>query len=370
MDALMLLLALLVLALVQSFLVKHFALKRLTYQRRFSRTSAYEGETVELVEVIKSLKLLPVPWLRAESRLSPHLRFQSDTENHITENRYHKSVFSLRPYCQITRRHAVLLQKRGFYEAGKVAVTAGDLLGASSPALTVDTGAAIEVYPRLLDPNQLPSPASKWFGELLVKRWILPDPIWTGGIRPYAAGDPLQDIHWPATARTGALQVKVHDPTSDARLMVIVNAQMSEHQWADLMEYEQQTVEHMISMAATLCADALAKGLEAGFAMNIPLDKGAEPAISLPARHAGREEELLSVMAHLTVLKTHTFVSLLEKLAAYTGMDMLILSVYDSELIQLRLNALKLRGNSIQFCLIDKHAAGGHRGKEGDAHGQ
>jgi len=282
---------------------------------------------------------------------------ESDTGDHITENRYHKSVFSLKPYCQITRRHTVTLLRRGYYEAGNVSITAGDLWGASSAALTVDTGAAIQVYPRLLDPNQLPSPASKWFGEMLVKRWILPDPIWTGGIRPYAAGDPMQDIHWPATARIGALQVKVHDPSSDAKLLVVINAQMSELQWADLMEYEQQTVEHMISMAATLCLDALAKGLDAGFAANIPLDKGLEPAILLPTRYAGREDEILSAMAHMTVQKTHTFLSLLDKLAAYTGLDMLILSMYDSELIELRLNAIRQRGNSVQFLLIDKQTA-------------
>ncbi len=366
MNALMLLLVLAALALVQGFMVKHFALKRLAYQRSFSRRNAYEGEAVEMVEIIKSPKLLPIPFLRAESRISPHLKFQSDTGDHITENRYHKSIFSLKPYCQITRRHTVTLMHRGYYEAGNVSITAGDLWGASSAGLTMNTGAAIEVYPRLLDLSQLPSPATKWFGDMLVKRWILPDPIWTGGIRPYAAGDPLQDIHWPATARIGALQVKVHDPSSDAKLLVVINAQMSELQWADLMEYEQQTVEHMISMAATLCLDALAKGLDAGFAANIPLDKGSEPAILPPARYAGREEELLSAMAHMTVQKTHTFLSLLDKLAAYSGMDILILSVYDSELIELRINAIRQRGNSVQFCLIDKQSARSP-GQEGGA---
>ena len=358
MDALMLLITLAALALAQSFLVKHFALKKLTYQRIFSRCSAFEGEAVEMVEIIKSPKLLPIPLLRAESRLSPHLKFQSDTDEYITENRYHKSVFSIKPYCQITRRHMISLMHRGYFEAGIVSITAEDLFGTASAALTIHTGAAISVYPRLLDPNNLPSFASKWFGDMLVKRWILPDPIWTGGIRPYAAGDSLQDIHWPLSARAGTLQVKVHDPTSDSKLLVVINAQMSEHQWGDLMEYEQQTVEYMISLAATLCLNALENGLEAGFAANIPLDKGSEPAILPPARYAGREEELLSAMAHLTVQKTHTFLSLLEKLAAYTGMDMLILSAYESELINLRISALRQRGNSVQFCLIDKQVVG------------
>ena len=357
MDALMLLVSIALLAYLQSLLVRHFGMRKLAYKRCFSRHSAHEGDTVEMVEVIRNQKILPVPFLRAESRLSPSLAFQSDTEDHITENRYHKSVFSLRPYCQITRRHTVQLKKRGYYPSGTISITAGDLMGIASPTLQVESGAAIQVYPRLLDPDHMPSPASKWLGDMLVKRWILPDPAWTGGIRPYAQGDPMQSIHWPATARAGALQVKVHDPTSDAKLMVVINAQMSEHQWADLMEYEQQTAEHMISMAATVCIDALQNGLEAGFAINTPMDKGSDATIYPPARYAGREDELLSAMAHLTLQRTQTFPSLLEKLATYNGMDILILSVYDSELVRQRMEALRLRGNSVTLQLIDKAAA-------------
>lgn len=357
MNAVMLLVALSTLLIAQGLVMRRFALKRITYERRFSRLAAYEGEEVEMVEVIRNRKLLPVPWLRAESRISPNLRFKTDIETHITGDQYHKSVFYLKPYSQITRRHTVLLKKRGYYQAGAVAITAGDLMGIASPVMQADTGAAIEVYPGLLNMEELSLPSSRWQGDLLVKRWIVSDPVWVSGIRPYAAGDDPSNIHWPATARLNTLQVKVHDQTADVKLLVVINAQMSEHQWADLMEYEQQTVEHMISLAATLCVDMLNHGMEAGFAANIPLDKGAEPAILPPARHSLRETEILSAMAHLTAAKTHTFLSLLDRLAAFTGMDMLLLSVYDSELIQLKINTLRLRGNTVTLQLIEKQAS-------------
>ncbi len=356
MNAVMLLVALSTLLIAQGLVMRRFALKRITYERRFSRLAAYEGEEVEMVEVIRNRKLLPVPWLRAESRISPNLRFKTDIETHITGDQYHKSVFYLKPYSQITRRHTVLLKKRGYYQAGAVAITAGDLMGIASPVMQADTGAAIEVYPGLMNMEELSLPSSRWQGDLLVKRWIVSDPVWVSGIRPYAAGDDPSNIHWPATARLNTLQVKVHDQTADVKLLVVINAQMSEHQWADLMEYEQQTVEHMISLAATLCVDMLNHGMEAGFAANIPLDKGAEPAILPPARHSLRETEILSAMAHLTAAKTHTFLSLLDRLAAFTGMDMLLLSVYDSELIQLKINTLRLRGNTVTLQLIEKQA--------------
>ncbi len=358
MNGLMLLAVLVVLMLVQSSLTYRFALKRLTYERRFDRSAATEGEEAELIEVIRNRKLLPVPYIRAESRLSPQLRFRQDGETQITGERYHKSVFYLRPYCQITRQHTVTLSKRGCYRAGTVALTAGDLLGMSSPTAQLETGAAIEVYPRVLMPEEADLPSLRWQGDLLVKRWIVNDPVWVCGIRPYAPGDDIKDIHWKATARMGALQVKAHDQTADPKLMVVFNAQMSQNQWADLMEYEQQVVERMISLTAGLCLKALCGGVEAGFAANIPLDKGDEPAILPPARGSTRETELLSAMAHLTVQKTRTFLSLLDRLAMFTGMDMLLFSVYDSELIQARIQTLRLMGNTVTLKLISRDGMG------------
>ena len=67
------------------------------------------------------------------------------------------------------------------------------------PRIQADTGAAIEVYPRLLSPGTLPFPSSRWQGDLLVKRWILPDPVWVGGVRPYTAGDERKDIEGQMT---------------------------------------------------------------------------------------------------------------------------------------------------------------------------
>ena len=81
---------------------------------------------------------------------------------------------------------------------------AGDLFGLNTlPRMQADTGAAIEVYPRLLSPGEIPLPSTRWQGDLLVKRWIIPDPIWVNGVRPYTTGDERKDIHWRATARTG-----------------------------------------------------------------------------------------------------------------------------------------------------------------------
>ncbi|HPF86451.1 MAG TPA: DUF58 domain-containing protein [Candidatus Limiplasma sp.] len=345
------------LVLLQGWIVGKTGLRKLTYERRFSAADGYEGDQVQMIEVIRNRKLLPVPMVKAESHISPHLQFHSDKEVHISGKRYHKSVFYLKPFQQITRTHEVRLLKRGYYNAGSVSVQASDLFGLHMPRMQVDTGAAIEVYPRLLSPDEIPLPSTRWQGDLLVKRWIIPDPIWVSGIRPYTSGDDPGDIHWRATARTGVLQVKVHEKTADPKALIIINAQMTENQWGDLMEYEQQVVEYMISATATLCITSLRQGVEAGFAINVPVDEEEGFTLLAPSRSSTREGEILSTMAHLTLKRTQTILKVLDDLRTLTGMDMLLLSVYDSELIEQRLDALRASGNTVSLQLIDRIGA-------------
>ncbi len=346
--------------LVQALLVGLFGMKGVSYERRFSRTRVYEGERVELVEVIRNRKLLPVPWIRVESRISPNLRFgrggQSE-EREISADQYHKSVFFLGPYSQITRRHEVTCLRRGHYEAGSVAMTSGDLVAMWMNTKQLNLSCALDVYPRLLDESELDTPSTRWQGELAVKRWIMPDPFLVSGIRDYRPGDPMRDVHWRASARTGTLQVKTRDYTADPRMLVVLNVQNSEEQWGDLMDYEQEGIEQGVRIAATLCQRALNAGVEAGFATNACMigEKGTGKTILIPSRRSNDQMEvLLTAMARMEIHREITFPTLLESLCDLQGEDILILSTYDSEQIQARVDMLRQAGNSVTMMMLER----------------
>lgn len=353
---------------LQGVLCILFGMVGITYDRRFSRPSAFEGERIELVEVIGNRKILPVPWIRVESRMSPALRFgrggQSE-EREINADRYHKSVFYLGPFSRITRRHDVTCLSRGHYEVGSVALTTGDLMAAWIKTRQMTLSCALDVYPRLLSDEELDTPSTRWQGELAVRRWIMPDPFLVSGIREYRPGDPLRDVHWGATARTGTLQVKTRDFTADPRMLVVLNVQASEEQWGDLMDYEQAGVEQGIRIAATLCRRALDAGVEAGFATNACLigEKGTGKTILIPAeRGAGQMQQLLTAMARMEIHREMTFPTFLESLTSLQNADILILSLYDSEAIRLRMDMLRSAGNSVTFMRLER----GKRGHEED----
>lgn len=343
------------LAVLQAALIVLFGMRGFSYRRQFSKAEAGAGEKIAFIEVIGNRSPLFLPWVRVEARVPPEFTFHTREEVEIRSENYHKSVFTLTPFSQVTRRHQITLNKRGHYRLEQVSMTAGDLLGMRLISRDLSAPAELYVYPRLVG-DGLPLPSTRAQGDVSVRRWIQPDPFLVNGIRGYRAGDPLRDIHWPATARTGELQVKTHDFTADPRLMVLINAQKTADQWGDLMDYEQERIEYAISLAATLCLQALAQGSEAGFAANIPLDEAAEGACLTPQRGPGREQELLRAFACLRIRRVCSFPTFLEQLPRMSGVDYVILSCYDDPVIRRRMEEMRALGNTVTLHVLPGEA--------------
>lgn len=348
-------------------LLRRVGMKGLSCRRSFSVRTAFEGSEAELVEVVSNDRPLLVPWLRLESRVSPYVRFGRQENLDVAGEMYHRSLFSLMPYQRITRRHRVRLLRRGVYDVGNATLTVGDVVSQMQFAAEQQMSAPIIVYPRLLDDSALPEPLTRLVGEMTVERQLQRDPFLVRGIRPYMMGDPVRDIHWPATARMGEAQVRVHDFTCQARLLVLLNSQTREDQWDDLMDYEQDVIEQEIRTAATLCIKFLRAGLTAGFACNMPLDdpQSRENTCIAPMGGVEQQERLLEAFARLRIRRTRSFNTFLEELPAQItmeGLDLIVLSPYDSEELRARLAALTGQGASVRLEVLEAKEAMAHAG--------
>ncbi len=353
-----------ILVALQGVLFSIFDLKKLRYERRFSRDTAHEGQRVELIEIIRNEKLLPVPWLRAESRMPPELGFgaqPADAMHEVKGGLYHRSLFFLSPMCAITRHHAVDLKRRGVYRAGSVALTAGDLFALVKKEKQLELDCGIVVYPALLSDDQLPDPAHRWLGEAVVRRWIMPDPFLVNGIRDYRAGDPMRDVHWKATAATGELRVKQHDYTADPRALVLLNVQVSPYQWSDVPPQNIEDMEQALRIAASLCVRALRFGMNAGFGTNACMQgqEGKGEYVYVPSQAGSAlADRLLDTMARVALHRELTFPTFLGELKDVSGEDILILSFYEDEEMSAAVQVLKNQGNSVSVLRLK----GGTRG--------
>ena len=345
--------ALLILCLFWGITIRR-GTKRLTCSRSFSSIHFFEGEQGELIEVVRNDGPYVIPWLRVESRISPFIRLGKQENLHNSDETYYFSCFTLFPYQQIRRRHRVTFLRRGFYNLGNAYLSTGDILGISRFGKEQQLETPILVFPRILEPEELPLPVSQMMGEMIRRNQLLKDPFLIRGIRDYQNGDPVRDIHWAATARTGTLQVRVNDSTVKTKLLVVLNVQHDDNQWSNLIqEKHAQPIEDGIRLAASLCVHTLRAGLSAGFATNMPLDSGKNSVIELPAEGTVQEDVLLDSFARLRVHCAQKFVSLLDSLSVYTDLDILILSQYDSESIREGMEKLKAAGNRVSFYEIE-----------------
>lgn len=329
-------------------------LRNLHCTRAFSRPAYFVGEESELVEVVRNDSPAVIPMLRVESRISPHIRLGRQDNLHVSGEKYYCSQFALLPYQQIRRRHRVRFLHRGSFNLGSASLTALDIVGLSEFHRVQEADVPVLVYPPLIEDAEIPTPMSTQLREITRQPQLLQDPFLVRGLRTYQPGDPVRDIHWAATARMGDVQVRIHDYCVQTKLLVVLNVQTLDFQWSDqLSEREESLIEYGISLAATACVKGLREGLAVGFAANMTVDREKESVLMLPAEGNGREEELLTTLARLKILRTENFPVLLNDLAAYTGLDMLILSAYDSERIQEALEQLRRSGNQVTFQLLE-----------------
>ncbi|WP_054940454.1 DUF58 domain-containing protein [Paenibacillus ihuae] len=341
----------LLLLLLVSVIYQRYALKRVSYTRYFSAAAAYEGEQIEMIEEIVNRKLLPLPWLRLESSFARGLKFGRQenlgvSSGEIYQN--HISMFYMRPYRKIKRRHVVRCEQRGLFRLESVTMTSGDLFGMSRHSKTFPLQLELLVYPGITNFYELPLPVHSWLGELPVKRWIVEDPFLIAGTREYSPGDSLGAMNWKATARTGIMQVHQKDHTADSRLILCLNVEISDSMWRNITDAAR--IELGIRYTAMVADYAIGHGLETGLLCNGRLEGGGErnPVTSGPM---GSLEEVLGLLARLQLDWTIPMSRLLEHEAESCpeGNDYLIITCHRGQELQQVAEELRLLGNGVAW---------------------
>lgn len=349
-----------IIAILVAWVYDRWALSGVQYDRYFTKRAVFENDPLEMVEVISNAKLLPLPWLRLESSMAAGIQFGRQQNLDVYSGdiyQNHISLFYLRPFRRITRRHQVSCPRRGLYKLESATLTAGDPLGLTTKVQKFDLNLELLIYPRPMALDELPLPNHSWLGEIAVRRWVVEDPFLTSGVREYRPGDPMKNVNWKATARTGTLQVQQRDYTADHRLVICLNMESSESMWRAVLEPER--IERGIRFAASVAGYALQNGIETGLMCNGSLADGPkEPIVIPPSAETGQLERLLDAMARMVLDRSVSMPTLLEEAvkAGTTNTDFLIISCHQGEKLRLQAELLRQNGNGIEW--MDIPAAG------------
>jgi uncharacterized protein (DUF58 family) len=185
---------------------------------------------------------------------------------------------------------------RGAYRFGPAQIEAGDPFGFYRTTGTIAQRTSLIVYPRLLPLEELGLPPRHPLGDLRARQ-LIRDPLRITGVRDYHPEDPLKDIHWTATARSGSLQTRIYETTTALELAIFLDLDTFERYWEGI---DEEQVERLISAAATVAKAGMEDGYAVGlYANGAPAE--FEQLVRLPpSRSPAQLERIMETLARLT----------------------------------------------------------------------
>jgi len=292
----------LALAMLVSELWVRLCFQGLTYQRRLERERVSAGEQAMLEIALVNAKPLPLAWLLARDRLPKGLTL-IDSDGAESAPEWLNSLVSLRWYERVVRRVPLRCTARGVYTIGPAQLITGDVFGYRRVTRDMAGTIRLVVYPRVWSVAQLTVNAGVPQGEAPFHRRLGPDPLSFSQLRDYRPGDNPRHIHWRASARSGALQMREFEPSASTAAIVALDVQTMERSYEHIPSH----LEYAISMAASLAVALLEARWQTGLLVNGPSPAGVPWQYVEPSRHPQQAAALLTVLAGLTPYRGDPF---------------------------------------------------------------
>lgn len=290
---------------------RNHALDGVSYRRRFHYRRAFPGEEFPVYLEFENEKLLPLSWLRISDPW-PRAVGPVDEDilapSHIPDEGYLTHVFSLRWYERTRREYFLRFRKRGAYSIGPSTLESGDLFGIYEIGKEYGSAEKLIVFPPLLNLAQLEYPPENPYGDQKSRRRLFEDPNRPMGVRDYHPEDEFRKIHWPATARTGTLQVKVFQPTSAQVMTICMNVATFPRYWEGVYP---EMLEYILSVSASLVEQGISLGYRVGLLSNGCLSHSDQPFRIPAGRSPGQLAHLLEALAGVSPVTVAPFERLL-----------------------------------------------------------
>jgi len=286
------------------------SLKRVTFERVMGERRAFPGEVVELTLRIANKKLLPLGWLHVEDRWSMALQLQ-DGEIYASpsgQTGFFRRAFSVRWFERVSRKYRLRCTRRGFYPFGPVRLRSGDIWGLFRQDVVLEHLDWLIVYPQVLPLEALGFPPKEPLGETKAEWRIFEDPNRAVGIRDLRPEDGFRRIHWKASARRQALQVKVFEPTTSRNLIVFLNVATFERHWEGTRPL---LLEKAIAVAASVASHGVEDRYLVGLIANGSIPHSDQPIKVFPSRRPDQLMRVLEALAAVTSFTTSSMEALL-----------------------------------------------------------
>ena len=260
------------------------------------KMKAFPGETITLNARVENSKFLPV-WIRMKVPVHGSLHSSGNDISLTKES-------GLLWYQRVSFQWELTAQRRGWHRIGPPYLMAGDLLGFFTQKREESESLHVIVYPRLVPLKTFSIPRRELFGSPGAKSPVQ-DPIYILGTREYQHWRPARYIHWKASARHNRLEEKVCEPTTQVKVLLVV--EVDQFAISNMEENFESTLEVVASLAVRLDS----QGYALGFVTN-GLISGGNLSVLPIARTPQQLPDILEVLARLQMETRGDLVHLLK----------------------------------------------------------
>jgi len=178
--------------------------------QRFSADEALEiGQTIEVKVAARNTGSLAIPWLLLEDSLPREALTQAP--HRIKAEGARLAVARLNAGESKVFTYRVQFLMRGYYQLGPLLVETGDVFGLHRRFRVMTEPTFVQVPPRIVALEGYNLSSRRPIGEIRLAHRLFEDPTRVAGVRNYQQGDPLNRIHWRASARVGQLQSRAYE---------------------------------------------------------------------------------------------------------------------------------------------------------------
>jgi uncharacterized repeat protein (TIGR01451 family) len=219
--------ALLGVMLLSKWLSRTWA-ENLSAQRECNRVAVNVGEKVAVMVTLQNRGLLPVAWALVEDLLPRGTTFLDPPSLSLLGNRLQLCSFLPRGRARLF--YQLQCNRRGYHQIGPLMLETGDLFGLDRRYRMLTAPHFLLVYPEIAPLEGYDLASRMPLGEIRMSHRLFEDPTRIAGVRGYEAGDPLNRVHWRATARAGTLQCKVYEASTVAGATLLLDFHQADYE--------------------------------------------------------------------------------------------------------------------------------------------
>lgn len=217
--------------MIASRVLSRVWIENVAADRECNRLSANIGDRVAVIVNVRNRGMLPVAWLLLEDLLPLSALIYRPPNLGVEGQRLQLQMLASHGKCVVL--YQLQCNRRGYYQIGPLVLETGDLFGLHRRYRVATEPHFLLVYPQVVPLLGYDVASRRPIGEIRLQHRLYEDPTRIAGVRRYEAGDPLNRVHWRATARTGLLHSKVYEASTIAGATILLDFHEASHSKKD-----------------------------------------------------------------------------------------------------------------------------------------